>query len=79
MEVLSPASKNLQTYVINRLLVYVYREFRAAEKRGVLPWIRADELSAHFPNLSETIVRKKLKECAVLRVHIRISFRYWSN
>ncbi|KAJ4851203.1 hypothetical protein Tsubulata_024376 [Turnera subulata] len=67
MEVFSPASKNLLAYVTNRLLVNVYREFRAAEKRGVLPWVRADELSAQFPNLSETILRKKLKECAVLR------------
>lgn len=68
MEVLTPGSKNLQAYILNRLLVYVYREFRAAEKRGVVPWIRADELSTQFPNLSDTIIRKKLKECAVLRV-----------
>ncbi|WCJ21155.1 Transcription initiation factor TFIID subunit 1 [Euphorbia peplus] len=67
MEVFSPSSKNLQAYITNRLLVYVYREFRAAEKRGVVPWIHADELSAQFPNLSETILRKKLKECAILR------------
>nr|CAD1820053.1 unnamed protein product [Ananas comosus var. bracteatus] len=32
MEVLSPGSKNMQTYLINRMLVYVYREFRAREK-----------------------------------------------
>ena len=68
MEVLAPASKNLQAYIINRQLLYLYREFRAAEKRGMLPWIRADELSAHFPNVSETILRKKLKECTILRV-----------
>jgi transcription initiation factor TFIID subunit 1 len=68
MEVLAPASKNLQAYIINRLLLYVYREFRAAEKHGTLPWIRADELSALFPSIPETILRKKLKECAVLRV-----------
>ncbi|KAJ6419236.1 hypothetical protein OIU84_029364 [Salix udensis] len=67
MEVLAPASKNLQAYIINRLLLYLYREFRAAEKRGMLPWIRADELSAPFPNVSETILRKKLKECTILR------------
>ncbi|KAJ6917258.1 hypothetical protein NC652_019585 [Populus alba x Populus x berolinensis] len=67
MEVLTPASKNLQAYIINRLLLYLYREFRAAEKRGMLPWIRADELSAHFPNISETILRKRLKECTILR------------
>ncbi|KAJ6991204.1 transcription initiation factor TFIID subunit 1-like isoform X4 [Populus alba x Populus x berolinensis] len=38
MEVLTPASKNLQ-----------------------------NELSAHFPNISETILRKRLKECTILR------------
>ncbi|XP_020534043.1 transcription initiation factor TFIID subunit 1 isoform X2 [Jatropha curcas] len=67
MEVFSPGSKNLQSYITNRLLLHVYREFRAAEKRGIVPWIRADELSTQFPNLSETMLRKKMKECAVLR------------
>ncbi|KAJ6741047.1 hypothetical protein OIU79_001049 [Salix purpurea] len=50
MEVLAPTSKNLQAYIINRLLLYLYHE-----------------LSAHFPNVSETILRKKLKECTILR------------
>ncbi|KMT15497.1 hypothetical protein BVRB_3g058510 isoform A [Beta vulgaris subsp. vulgaris] len=64
MEVMSPGAKGLQTYTINRLLVYMYREFRAAEKRGMLPWIRADELSAQFPNIAEHFLRKKVKHCA---------------
>lgn len=68
MEVMSPGSKNLQTYSINRMLVNVYREFSAAAKRGLLPCIGVDELSAQFPNLSEAIIRKKMKECAFLRV-----------
>ncbi|KAK3227192.1 hypothetical protein Dsin_007054 [Dipteronia sinensis] len=59
IEVMSPGSKNLQTYSINRLLVYVYREFSAAGKCGLPPSIGVDELSAHFPNLSEAIIRKK--------------------
>ncbi|KAH9697567.1 transcription initiation factor TFIID subunit 1 [Citrus sinensis] len=67
MEVMSPGSKNLQTYSINRMLVNVYREFSAAAKRGLLPCIGVDELSVQFPNLSEAIIRKKLKECAFLR------------
>lgn len=67
MEVMSPAAKGLQTYIMNRLLVYMYRELRAAEKRGVLPWIRADELSAQFPNISEPFLRKRLKHCADLQ------------
>ncbi|KAH9697575.1 transcription initiation factor TFIID subunit 1 [Citrus sinensis] len=67
MEVMSPGSKNLQTYSINRMLVNVYREFSAAAKRGLLPCIGVDELSAQFPNLSEAIIRKKMKECAFLR------------
>ncbi|XP_038708440.1 transcription initiation factor TFIID subunit 1-like [Tripterygium wilfordii] len=67
MEVMSPGTKGVQTYMTNRLLVYVYREFRAAEKRGLLPCIRTDELSVHFPNLSDATLRKRLKECAILR------------
>lgn len=68
MEVTSPGTKGLQTYIYNRLLVYIYREFSATEKRGLLPRIQADELSAQFPNLSEPFVRKRLKQCADLQV-----------
>lgn len=67
MEVMSPASKNLQTYMVNRMLVYVYREFA---KGGLHPSIGVDELSLQFNNLSEAIIRKKMKECASLRVKI---------
>ncbi|KAJ4958846.1 hypothetical protein NE237_025957 [Protea cynaroides] len=67
MEVSSPGSKNLQIYTGNRLLVYIYRAFCANEKRGLLPCVRADELSAQFPNLSESLLRKRLKHCADLQ------------
>ncbi|GLT91585.1 hypothetical protein SLE2022_094660 [Rubroshorea leprosula] len=67
MEVMSPGSKNLQNYIMNRMLVYVYREFSAAQKRGLPPNISAEDLSACFPNLSEAIIRKKMKDCAFLR------------
>ncbi|KAK0584305.1 hypothetical protein LWI29_010917 [Acer saccharum] len=67
IEVMSPGSKNIQTYSINRLLVYVYHEFSAAGKHGLPPCIGVDELAAHFPNLSEAIIRKKMKECAFLQ------------
>uniref|UniRef100_A0A2N9IH90 Ubiquitin-like domain-containing protein n=1 Tax=Fagus sylvatica TaxID=28930 RepID=A0A2N9IH90_FAGSY len=68
MEVISPGSKALQTYMTNRLLVYMAREFRASEKRHLLPCIRADELPGQFPYLSEAIIRKKLKEHANLQL-----------
>jgi len=68
MEVFSPGSKSVQTYLVNRMLVYVYREFRANEKPDVLPSIRADVLAAQFPGLTDAIVRKRLKHCADLRV-----------
>ncbi|PPE02912.1 hypothetical protein GOBAR_DD00072 [Gossypium barbadense] len=67
MEVFAPGSKNIQTYLMNRMLVYVYREFSASAKRGLIPFMGTDELFTHFPNLSDAIVRKKLKECAYLR------------
>ncbi|XP_057526372.1 transcription initiation factor TFIID subunit 1 isoform X2 [Amaranthus tricolor] len=64
IEVMPPGAKGLQIYMINRLLVFMYREFRDAEKRGMLPWIHVDELSAYFPNIAEHFLRKKVKHCA---------------
>lgn len=66
MEVMSPGPKNLQNYMINRLLVHMCREFRATEKRHMLPCIRADELQSQFAYPS--VLRKKLKEFANLQV-----------
>jgi hypothetical protein len=70
MEVVTPGSKNLQNYLANRLLVYIYREFRATEKPGCLPHVRADDLTVQFPNYSESFLRKRLKHCADLQVWI---------
>ncbi|XP_024189416.1 transcription initiation factor TFIID subunit 1 isoform X3 [Rosa chinensis] len=67
MEVMSPGTKNLQNYMISRLLVYICREFRAAEKRHFLPCIRAEELLSQFPYLTDTFIKKKLKELANLQ------------
>ncbi|XP_039138858.1 LOW QUALITY PROTEIN: transcription initiation factor TFIID subunit 1-like [Dioscorea cayenensis subsp. rotundata] len=64
MEVLSPGTKNVQTYLVNRMLAHVYREFRAKEKPGSIPYIRADELAMQFPGLTDAFVRKRLKQCA---------------
>ncbi|GKE13133.1 transcription initiation factor TFIID subunit 1 isoform X1, partial [Tanacetum coccineum] len=61
MEVMFPASKGLQTYSMNRLLVFMYREFRACQKRGLAPAIPANELSALFANVAEIPLRKRLK------------------
>lgn len=65
---MSPGSKGVQFYIMNRLLVSMYREFRACEKRGLRPSIRADESFLRFSNLSETFLRKRLKNCADLQV-----------
>ncbi|XP_074292012.1 transcription initiation factor TFIID subunit 1 isoform X2 [Silene latifolia] len=67
IEVMPPGSKNLQNYLWNRLLVYMYREFRAAQKRSMPPCIHAAELSAMFPNVAEHFLRKRLKHCADLQ------------
>ncbi|KAJ4867252.1 Transcription initiation factor TFIID subunit 1 [Raphanus sativus] len=61
MEVMSPGSKNLQTYLVNRMLVYVYREFMKSHS------IAADELSFLFSNLTDAVVRRNLKLCAGLK------------
>ncbi|KAH0465864.1 hypothetical protein IEQ34_005967 [Dendrobium chrysotoxum] len=78
MEVLSPGSKNVQSYLVNRMLVYVYRQFRANEKPGIFPSVRADELAALFPGLTDAFMRKRLKLCADLKKGAwvkRIDFR----
>ena len=77
MEVMSPGTKNLQNYMINRLSVYMCREFRAAEKRQTLPCVRADELPSQFPFLSETFLRKKLREYANLQVLVLLVSKVW--
>lgn len=61
MEVMSPVSKAVQMYNMNRLLVYMYREFRACQKRGEVPAIPASELTALFANVAELSLRKRLK------------------
>ncbi|KAJ1288769.1 hypothetical protein BS78_02G113400 [Paspalum vaginatum] len=66
MEVFSPGTKNVQNYLLNRVLTYVYREFRARDKPDVIPQIRADELPIQSP-LTEAIVKKRLKHCADLK------------
>lgn len=69
MEVLTPTSKSVQNYVGNRLLVYLYREFREKEKPGVItPHVRADDVVSQFPSLTEGFIRKRLKHCADLQV-----------
>jgi hypothetical protein len=73
MEVFSPGSKNLQTFMMNRLLVHMCREFQAAEKQHLSPYIRIDDFLSQFPFLSEASFRKRIKEYAnlqVLVVHI---------
>ncbi|KAJ0235844.1 Transcription initiation factor TFIID subunit 1 [Hirschfeldia incana] len=61
VEVMSPGSKNLQTYLVNRMLVYVYREFMKSHS------IVADELSFLFSNLTDAVVRRNMKLCAGLK------------
>ncbi|KAK7309486.1 hypothetical protein RJT34_06248 [Clitoria ternatea] len=87
MEVLSPGSKNLQTYMMNRLLVHMCREFQAAEKRHLPPYVRIDEFLSQIPYLSEASVRKRIKEYANLQrgangqsiLVKKRNFRMWSE
>lgn len=69
MEVPSPsAAKVLQNYLIDRMLVYMYREFRAREKPDSHPSIRFDELCSHFPGLTHSIIKNRVKDCSELVV-----------
>ncbi|KAL8107678.1 transcription initiation factor TFIID subunit 1-like [Apium graveolens] len=64
IKVMTPSFQGVQMYTLKRLLVYLYREFRAMEKCCLRPSIRVDELCAKFPNVNETFLRKRLKHCA---------------
>lgn len=67
MEVLTPGSKTVQSYLHSRLLTYMYREFRSNDKPGSVTSLRADEVMAQFPSLSEGFLRKRLRHCADLQ------------
>ncbi|CAI8588323.1 unnamed protein product [Vicia faba] len=87
MEVFSPGSKNLQTFMMNRLLVHMCREFQAAEKQHLSPYIRIDYFLSQFPFLSEASFRKRIKEYANLQrgahgqsIFVKKrNFRMWSE
>lgn len=69
MEVLTPTSKSVQNYIGNRLMAYLYREFRDKAKPGDLtPRVPVDDLMSQFPSLTEGFMRKRLKHCADLQV-----------
>lgn len=69
MEVLTPTSKSVQNYIGNRLMAYLYREFRDKAKPGDLtPHVPVDDLMSQFPSLTEGFMRKRLKHCADLQV-----------
>lgn len=72
MEVLTPGSKTVQSYLHNRLLTYIYRGFRNNYKPGAVTRLRADEVSLQFPSLSEGFVKKHLRHCADLQVIFKV-------
>ncbi|KAL8228566.1 hypothetical protein R6Q59_000056 [Mikania micrantha] len=63
MEVKSPVSQGVQMYNcnMNRLLVFMYLEFRACQKCGLVPAICANQLSVQFANVAEVSLGKRLK------------------
>ncbi|KAL6206826.1 hypothetical protein ACLB2K_024072 [Fragaria x ananassa] len=62
MRVMSPGTRDLKNYMLNRLLVYMCREFRAAEECHLPPSICVDQLRAQFPYLSDPFIKNKVKE-----------------
>ncbi|KAJ1696204.1 hypothetical protein LUZ63_004716 [Rhynchospora breviuscula] len=69
-----PLPKALQNYLVDRMLVYIYREFRAREKPDSNPSIRFDELCSHFPGLTTSIIKSRVKDCAEL---VRKSYNWY--
>ncbi|KAL6201244.1 hypothetical protein ACLB2K_024959 [Fragaria x ananassa] len=62
MKVMSPGTRDLKNYMLNRLLVYMCREFHAAEERHLPPSICMDQLRAQFPYLYDPFIKNKVKE-----------------
>ncbi|CAH8392747.1 unnamed protein product [Eruca vesicaria subsp. sativa] len=73
MEVMSPASKTLQIYLANRMLVYVDREFKHRHR------IPADELSILFSNLSEAVVKKNMRLHGIFLERDKNGQIFWSK
>lgn len=68
---MSPAPKNLQTYLVNRMMVYVYRELKSHQ------YIAADELHFLFSKLSNAVIKKNMKVCGIdLEVLVKFSLAH---
>ncbi|KAJ4869926.1 Transcription initiation factor TFIID subunit 1 [Raphanus sativus] len=73
MEVMSPASKNLQTFLVNKMLVYVDREFKHRHR------IPADEVSFLFSNLSDAVVKKNMRIHGIVLERDKNGQIFWYN
>ncbi|CAI9298710.1 unnamed protein product [Lactuca saligna] len=60
IEVMSPVSKGVQMYNMNTLLVFMYREFHALQKRVLTSAIRANEFIAVSSFFMADVISKKL-------------------
>jgi len=59
----SPNSKLDVQFTKNRLMLYIYKEF-LKRGPGEEMKVRIDDIKDTFPSMSETSIRKRLKECA---------------
>lgn len=60
----SPNSKLDIQFTKNRLMLYIYTEFLRPRGEGEEMRIKIDDIKNTFPGMSETSIRKRLKECA---------------
>lgn len=60
----SPNSKLDIQFTKNRLMLYIYSEFLRPRFEGEEMRIKIDDIKNTFPGMSETSIRKRLKECA---------------
>ncbi|VVA94016.1 unnamed protein product [Arabis nemorensis] len=73
IEVMSPAPKNLQTYLVNRMMVYVYRELKSHHH------IAPDELRFLFSKISNAVIKKNMNVRGIDLERDKNGQLYWSK
>ncbi|CAI9288979.1 unnamed protein product [Lactuca saligna] len=78
MEVMSPVSKGVHMYNMNRLLVFMYREFRALQKRGLTSAIRANESHERILEISNRVMNTSRRADILCLIRPDRQTLYWS-
>eukprot|EP00761_Pharyngomonas_kirbyi_P010106 gb/GECH01010124.1/.p1 GENE.gb/GECH01010124.1/~~gb/GECH01010124.1/.p1 ORF type:complete len:1777 (+),score=403.86 gb/GECH01010124.1/:1-5331(+) len=64
IEVPAPLSRPALNFVRNRLAVDIFRKFKKKEQKDGVMRLKIDDIKDTFPSMSETTIRKRLKDVA---------------